>query len=457
MEGGRRAMKIPNGKPGRLLSILFCVALVGPLLSVGVRAGDTTKVDGDITDETGQPLEKVEILFENAKIKGKTTGPVKTNKKGHYVHPTVDIGIEGEWKVVPKLPGYMILRVTWKLVDSQRNDRGSGDQLVNAKQEVPVIKPVPVGGDGVNKVDFVMVKEANFANALRDAVAKQKGGTVGGAESAAAAGTPAGAAGAASAPTSAPGKTVGEALEMMKAGKNEEAIPILKDYADKNPNNAPVQFTLGKALVLTKKYDEAVPPLTKALSVNPNLAGAHFYLGIAHTEMGRDEEAIKEFQAEIPISPEQDAAYSNLASLYEKQGKLDPALENYKKAVEINPGRAELHASLASVYEKKGDQASASAEYKALAEIDPAHAAITWFNVGAIAKNNDKNPDAVRAFKKALELDPGYAAAHRELGYALVKQGDFSEAVAHFKKYLELAPGASDAADIKAMVAQLSK
>jgi Flp pilus assembly protein TadD len=200
-----------------------------------------------------------------------------------------------------------------------------------------------------------------------------------------------------------------------------------------------------------------VPPLTKALALNANQGGAHFYLGIAHAQMGRDDEAIKEFLAEIPISPDQDAAYSNLASIYEKQGKLDEALDYYKKAAEINPKRPELHASMAAIYEKKGNQAMAEVEYKVLADVDPANAAVTWYNIGAISKNNDKGADAIKAFKKAVELDPQYAQAHRELGYALVQQGDFVGATAHFNKYLELAPGAPDAGEIKSMVRQLSK
>ena len=451
---------------GRALCALVSVALAALIFLTPALAGDTTKVKGDITDNSGKPLAKVELWFENAKIKGKRVGPVKTDKKGHYIHPFLDIGIEPEWRVVPNLPGYLILKISWKLTDSERNDRGTNEAILNSKQEIPSIRPVMVGSDGANQVDFVMVKEAEFSSALREAVAQKQGTAApGGAGSAAAPaggpGTEPGAAPGTAAPgaeaPAAPAKSVTDALEMMKAGKNDEAIPILKDYVEKNPNNAPVQFTLGKAYILTKQYEEAIPPLTKALELNASQGGAHFYRGIAHNQMGRDDEAIREFLAEIPINPDQDATYSNLASIYEKQGKLDEALEYYKKAAEINPQRPELHASMAEIYEKKGNQAMAEVEYKALADVDPANAAVTWYNIGAIAKNNDKNADAVKAFKKAVELDPKYAQAHRELGYALVQQGDFAGAVAHFNQYLALSPTAPDAGEIKMMVRQLSR
>ncbi len=446
----------------RAIAMALCLAVLAPGAWKAAQAGDTTKVSGTVTDPSGKPLEKVEIWFENAKIAGKRVGPVKTSKKGKYIYPYLDVGIEPEWRVVPKLEGYLILRMNWKLIDSQRNDRGSNtDTILNAKQEIPSLHPVLVGDSGVNEVNFVMVKEAEFNNAVRQAVTGKQGGSAApaAAPEASAAGAPA-APGGAPAPAAAPSTsshTVTEAVDLIKAGKNEEAIPILKEFVEKNPENAPIQFTLAKAYVNTKQYDAAVAPLQKTLQLKPDQPGAHFYLGIAYSQMGQDADALKEFEAEIPISPEQDAAYSNAASLYDKAGNTDKALEYYKKAVEIAPQRPELHASLASIYEKKGDQASAQAEYKALADTDPGRAAVTWYNVGAIAKNADKNDEAIKAFMKAVEINPSYAIAHRELGYALVKQGDFKGAVAHFTKYLELEPKAADAGEIKVMAKQLSQ
>jgi Flp pilus assembly protein TadD len=443
--------------------------LAGTILALAVakpaHAEVTAKVTGVVTDDSGQPLEKVEVWFENATIQGKRVGPVKTSKKGKYTYPYLDINIEPLWRVAPKLPGYLVLKVSWKLIDSQRNDRGSNEQIMSTKQELPSIKPVPVGDVGMNEVNFVMVKEADFNNALRQAVAAQQGSGAAAPKPAAAApadpggsaASPGAAAAAATPPPAPPSHTVTEAVDLIKAGKSDQAVPILKEFLETTPDNAAVQFTLGKAYINTKQFDLAIPPLQKALALKPDQAGAHFYLGIAYAQMGQDAEALKEFEAEIPLSPNQDSAYSNAAAIYEKQGNLDKALEYYKKASEIAPNRPELHASMASIYEKKGDQAAAQAEYKALGEADPAHAAVTWFNIGAIAKNNDRNDEAIKAFQKAVELDPAYAAAHKELGYALVKQGDFKGAVAQFNKYLELAPKAPDAGEIRTMAKQLSQ
>jgi Flp pilus assembly protein TadD, contains TPR repeats len=455
-------MKNLSKKVARWGSALLAGTILVFAAGTPAHAEVTAKVSGIVTDTAGAPIEKVEVWFENATIQGKRVGPVKTTKKGKYVYPYLDISIEPQWRVVPKLPGYLVLKVSWKLVDSQRNDRGTDEAILNTKQEFPSIHPVPVGDVGVNEVNFVMVKEADFNNALRQAVATKQGGAPAAPSAApAVAGAPAAPsapeAGAPATPAAPSSHTVTEAVDLIKAGKSDQAIPILKENLEAHPDNAALQFTLGKAYINTKQFDLAIAPLQKALTLKPDQAGAHFYLGVAYSQMGQDAEALKEFEAEIPISPDQDSAYSNAAAIYEKQGNLAKALEYYKKAAEIAPSRPELHASMASIYEKQGNQAAAQAEYKALAAADPGNAAVTWFNIGAIAKNSDRNEEAVKAFQKAVELDPAYAAAHKELGYALVKQGDFKGAVAQFNKYLELEPKAADAGEIRTMAKQLSQ
>src|SRR5258705_11587308 len=161
----RRRKRFMRNALRQLRSILSVLAgmTTALLLATGSAiASDMTKVSGNITDDKGQPLAKVQVYFENAAIKGKRVGPVKTDKKGHYIHPFLDVGIEPEWRVVPQLPGYMVLKVKWRQVDSERQEQGSNEVTLNSKQEFPTLRPVMVGTDGVNEVNFAMVKEQDF-------------------------------------------------------------------------------------------------------------------------------------------------------------------------------------------------------------------------------------------------------------------------------------------------------
>ena len=55
--------------------------------------------------------------------------------------------------------------------------------------------------------------------------------------------------------------------------------------------------------------------------------------------------------------------------------------------------------------------------------------------------------DAVRHFSRALQINPGYAEAHNNLGIALASKGDVEDAVVHFKAALRLRPDFAGARD----------
>jgi superkiller protein 3 len=67
--------------------------------------------------------------------------------------------------------------------------------------------------------------------------------------------------------------------------------------------------------------------------------------------------------------------------------------------------------------------------------------AIRWNNYGAELLKQGKLAEAIVEFQKAVELDPNYVAAQRNLGYAYDRQGKVEEAVAAYRKAIELEPG----------------
>ena len=56
-----------------------------------------------------------------------------------------------------------------------------------------------------------------------------------------------------------------------------------------------------------------------------------------------------------------------------------------------------------------------------------------------------KLDEAIACFRQALELDPKFAPAHRNLGIALYKQGKLDEAIACFRNALEVDPNDAQA------------
>jgi serine/threonine-protein kinase len=130
-------------------------------------------------------------------------------------------------------------------------------------------------------------------------------------------------------------------------------------------------------------------------------------------------------------------------------GDLNTAIKSFNKAIAIDPTYARAYAGLADSYATLGNnrllppdeafpKAKAAAE-KALSldeDLAEAHASLAFAHW-----NYDFDWDVVdREYKRAIELDPGYATAYHWYSGYLSGMGRHSEAIAAVKKARELDP-----------------
>ncbi len=87
--------------------------------------------------------------------------------------------------------------------------------------------------------------------------------------------------------------------------------------------------------------------------------------------------------------------------------------------------------------------AQADRKRQAVAALEEGHRLVTF----------EKKPDeAIKAYSKALELDPMLASAERGLGIAYAAKDDDANALERYKAYLHLAPQAADADEVRSIV-----
>jgi len=61
-------------------------------------------------------------------------------------------------------------------------------------------------------------------------------------------------------------------------------------------------------------------------------------------------------------------------------------------------------------------------------------------NLGIALVAEGKNEEAISHYKMAIKLNPNYTNAHYNLGIVLVQKGEMKEAVHHFRETLKLKP-----------------
>ena len=62
------------------------------------------------------------------------------------------------------------------------------------------------------------------------------------------------------------------------------------------------------------------------------------------------------------------------------------------------------------------------------------------FNLGNSLRDNGKLDDAVKNYKKAIELNPNNSIAYNDLGVILIHLGKTNEAINNFKKTINISP-----------------
>jgi len=74
--------------------------------------------------------------------------------------------------------------------------------------------------------------------------------------------------------------------------------------------------------------------------------------------------------------------------------------------------------------------------------------AAAWNNLGLVLRRMGQTRDAVRAYMKAITLQPKHAPTYKNLAVALEAQGDRAMAAKSLREYARLAPNAPDAAAV---------
>lgn len=140
-------------------------------------------------------------------------------------------------------------------------------------------------------------------------------------------------------------------------------------------------------------------------------------LTFRQTLIYKDAETV--WQDTLNKNPNAWIAHNNIGLGFLSKGEYDTALGYFEKAYELNPSDAIVNYNLG----------------------------LALFNVSNIFTSSgdgqralEYNERAIKHYREALAIKPGYADAHVNLGVALVKYGEYDDAIDHYRKALFIKP-----------------
>ena len=191
----------------------------------------------------------------------------------------------------------------------------------------------------------------------------------------------------------------------------------------------------------SESVKEAILRFEEAIAIDPNYAAA--YAGLAdsyimlanhHILPPREGYSLARKAAERGLSLDESLAelHTSLAWIHRLFDWDWPAAERESlRAVQLNPGYAFGHSRYALLLSGMGRHEEAVAEAERAHELDPLNL-LTYTVVGDTLFYARRFERSVAAYRKCLELDPTFEAAHTDLARSLEQVGRADEAVEEF-------------------------
>ncbi len=138
--------------------------------------------------------------------------------------------------------------------------------------------------------------------------------------------------------------TLKQAKELEGAGNYDQAVTILQQATQVDPNQDLVWAYLGDAQRGAKKYTDAIESYQKALAIKPNNGPYLGQVADAYAKAGQTDKAVEQYAAAAQADPTNAAQYYyNEGAVLTNIGKVDDAVAAFDKTIQLDPTRADAY------------------------------------------------------------------------------------------------------------------
>jgi len=237
--------------------------------------------------------------------------------------------------------------------------------------------------------------------------------------------------------------------ELLRSGRADELIQVLKHLTQTNPRDAQAWNLLSRAYLSTQKWDDAVTAGEKAVEVDPNNAEYHLWLGrdygdkaehsIFITAIRLAKRTRMEFERAVQLQSSNLDAQSDLAEFFIEApsflgGGKDKAAAQAEKVESMD--EATSHWIKARIAEKDNRFDVAEKEYKAAIGAAKQKAPY-WLNLASFYRRNKKYNEMEQSIGKAVDAGRSHDDIFFESAQLLWRTGrNFPAAVSYLQRYL---------------------
>jgi protein O-GlcNAc transferase len=188
------------------------------------------------------------------------------------------------------------------------------------------------------------------------------------------------------------GRLVGEGVNFQTQDQHEQALALFEQALSLEPEHFPALYSIGLSLSRTGRLQEALDYFSRAVAAQPDAAIGHFALGKVLQDLGLVEAALAAFEKSLDIDPQFMQAHNSKAALLQAANRHHDALTTLVKASEINPNDIR-----------------------------------TLEGQGLLLTQFKQFEWATNAFRRAMQIDPGYPYLEGNLMNARLHNCDWTD------------------------------
>jgi tetratricopeptide (TPR) repeat protein len=196
------------------------------------------------------------------------------------------------------------------------------------------------------------------------------------------------------------------AVTLGGAGQLEQAIGILEQLRDRDPEDARVLRVLGRDYMLVGRNEEALATLDRGVELHPDDPKMLGEVAAIHHATGDSQRALGFLDRAIAIKPEDALAHARRGVILQSFKRYADAAESFARALVYRPRDTVLMRRRGDCLSNLNEFETASASYRdalAIAPDDPE----MLVRLGYALHRLGRYPAAEGALSRALELSPG--------------------------------------------------
>jgi len=243
-----------------------------------------------------------------------------------------------------------------------------------------------------------------------------------------------------------------------RAGRAKDAEVTARALLKNSPNDVDAHKLLGRIYLRQlsegenrassttpsgKVLEQAITEFEKIVALQPKSVEDHMVLGQLYTVNHQPDKAEAQFKTAQAIEPESEEVVLNLSRLYAESGDLQHAV----KAIEEVPaeGRTpKMEFTLGALYEQLKRPMDAIAAYRRANDLEPGDMQ-TMDALAQALMSNDQLDEALKEYKELAEADPENSEVLVHIAEIERRQGKYGEALATVRKARKLDPNSLEA------------